>query len=167
MDPRRRTATLVRPLVRPLVRLLVGVLGALCAVLLVGCSSGAGSSAGDTASSAASASAAASESVGRTETAAPAWANGFVTVQEGELPAEARQTLRLIDEGGPFPYAKDGATFGNFERILPRQKRGYYREYTVRTPGERDRGARRIVTGRGGEFYYTDDHYDTFKAVLR
>ncbi len=100
-------------------------------------------------------------------TPTPAWAEGFATLTEAELPPEGRRTLRLIDDGGPFPYDKDGTTFGNFERILPRQQRGYYREYTVRTPGERDRGARRIVTGRGGEFYYTDDHYETFKAVLR
>ncbi|MFD7443063.1 ribonuclease domain-containing protein [Streptomyces sp. NPDC059909] len=91
----------------------------------------------------------------------------LATVRPADLPPEARETLRLIDEGGPFPYEKDGAAFGNFEGILPKQHRGYYREYTVRTPGERDRGARRIVTGRGGEIYYTDDHYETFREVLR
>ncbi|WP_409473251.1 ribonuclease domain-containing protein [Streptomyces sp. HC307] len=99
--------------------------------------------------------------------APPSWARGMATVREAELPAEARETLRLIDQGGPFPYAGDGAVFGNFERLLPTHERGYYREYTVRTPGSRDRGARRIVTGRGGEIYYTDDHYDSFRAVLR
>ncbi|WP_055564811.1 ribonuclease domain-containing protein [Streptomyces atriruber] len=98
---------------------------------------------------------------------APAWARGMATVRADRLPAEARQTLRRIDDGGPFPYRKDGTVFGNFERELPRQKRGYYHEYTVRTPGERDRGARRIVTGSGDEVYYTDDHYASFKAVLR
>ncbi len=134
---------------RPYVfRLLVGVL---CALLLVGCST-----APERAASAPPSS-----------SSAPGWAEGFATVTEASLPPEARRTLRLIDSGGPFPYDKDGATFGNYERVLPRHKRGYYREYTVRTPGERDRGARRIVTGRGGEFFYTDDHYDTFKAVLR
>ncbi|NBE54399.1 ribonuclease domain-containing protein [Streptomyces boluensis] len=102
-----------------------------------------------------------------TAAATPDWARGRATVPASALPGEARETLRLIDSGGPFPYAKDGTTFGNFERELPRQERGYYREYTVRTPGERDRGARRLVTGRGGEIYYTDDHYQTFKAVLR
>ncbi len=75
--------------------------------------------------------------------------------------------LALIDKGGPYDYRQDGTVFGNFEKALPKQKRGYYHEYTVRTPGERDRGARRIVTGEGGEFFYTDDHYETFKAVLR
>jgi len=97
----------------------------------------------------------------------PAWAHGMSTVTESGLPAEARTTLGLIDKGGPFPYAQDGAVFGNFERELPRQSRGYYHEYTVPTPGERDRGARRIVTGQGHETYYTDDHYQSFKAVLR
>ncbi|MFF5449322.1 ribonuclease domain-containing protein [Streptomyces sp. NPDC012888] len=97
----------------------------------------------------------------------PQWARGMPTVRADRLPPQARDTLALIDRGGPYPYRQDGTVFGNFERALPRRERGYYREYTVRTPGERDRGARRIVTGRGGEFYYTDDHYQTFEAVLR
>lgn len=94
--------------------------------------------------------------------AANAWA-GDVSV--AELPAEARRTLALIQAGGPFPYAQDGRTFGNRERLLPRRDRGYYREYTVRTPGARDRGARRIIAGRGGEFYYTADHYRSFRRI--
>ncbi|MET8080150.1 ribonuclease domain-containing protein [Streptomyces sp. NPDC005303] len=97
----------------------------------------------------------------------PSRGGGPATVQESQLPAEARRTLELIDRGGPFPYAKDGSVFGNFERLLPAHQRGYYHEYTVPTPGSRDRGARRIVTGQGGEIYYTDDHYDSFRAVLR
>src|SRR5262249_20691711 len=68
-----------------------------------------------------------------------------------ELPAEARDTLALIKQNGPFPYARDGVVFGNREALLPKKQRGYYREYTVKTPGARDRGARRIVAGRGGE----------------
>jgi ribonuclease T1 len=94
-------------------------------------------------------------------------------VQAARLPAEARDTLALIKRGGPFPYRKDGSTFGNFERLLPERPRGYYREYTVPTPGARDRGARRIVAGKGssgdvrnsGEYYYTDDHYRNFRVI--
>ena len=92
---------------------------------------------------------------------------GTATVKLSQLPAEAQRTVALIDKGGPFPYAKDGVVFGNYEKLLPQQKRGYYHEYTVRTPGSRDRGARRIVTGRDDEIYYTDDHYKSFRAVLR
>jgi ribonuclease T1 len=88
-----------------------------------------------------------------------------VEVAVSELPPEAHETLRLIRKGGPFPYAKDGAIFSNREGILPRQKRGYYREYTVKTPGERTRGARRIIWGAGGEFFYTEDHYNHFRRI--
>lgn len=86
-------------------------------------------------------------------------------VQVDELPSEAQQTLVLIKQGGPFPYKRDGVVFGNRERRLPAQPSGYYREYTVPTPGARDRGARRIVCGAPGEFYYTDDHYNTFRRI--
>lgn len=88
------------------------------------------------------------------------------TVAYDRLPPEARETLRLIERGGPFPYRQDGAEFQNRERLLPLHPRGYYREYTVKTPGSPDRGARRIVTGQGGEVYYTDDHYDSFRRVV-
>lgn len=83
-----------------------------------------------------------------------------------QLPLEARQTLALIKAGGPFPYSKDGSLFGNREGLLPKRNRGYYREYTVKTPGARDRGARRIVTGIPGEYYYTDDHYRSFQRII-
>jgi ribonuclease T1 len=83
-----------------------------------------------------------------------------------ELPREARETLALIKSGGPFRYSQDGRTFQNREKLLPRQQRGYYREYTVKTPGARDRGARRIVAGRNGEYYYTDDHYRSFRRII-
>jgi ribonuclease T1 len=86
-------------------------------------------------------------------------------IPESQLPAEGRTTLALIRRGGPFPYERDGVTFGNFERILPRKSRDYYREYTVPTPGESDRGARRIVAGKAGEKYYTADHYESFKFI--
>jgi ribonuclease T1 len=89
------------------------------------------------------------------------------------LPREAQATLALIKAGGPFPYARDGSVFGNREKILPARRRGYYREYTVKTPGARDRGARRIVAGAAaagdartsGEYYYSDDHYNSFRRI--
>ncbi len=96
------------------------------------------------------------------------------SVALADLPPEARHTLHLIHQGGPFPYPrKDGANFGNFEKRLPLQVRAYYREYTVPTPGSRDRGARRIIAGVGrsgdvatsGEYYYTDDHYRSFRRI--
>ncbi len=86
-------------------------------------------------------------------------------IAAADLPAEARQTLALIKRGGPFPYPRDGIIFGNFERRLPPRPRGYYHEYTVRTPGIGGRGARRIVAGTVGEYYYTDDHYATFRRI--
>ncbi|WP_245630527.1 ribonuclease domain-containing protein [Granulicoccus phenolivorans] len=93
---------------------------------------------------------------------------GLRWIDASALPAQARDTLTLIDRGGPYPYDKDGATFGNFERVLPDQPRGYYREYTVVTPGENDRGARRIVTGNNNKVYFwTDDHYATFARIRR
>lgn len=91
--------------------------------------------------------------------------DGLPTVTRDRLPTAARRTLDLIARGGPFPYEQDGTVFQNREQLLPRQARGYYREYTVETPGENDRGARRIVAGRGGELYYTDDHYDSFRRI--
>lgn len=81
------------------------------------------------------------------------------------LPLEARQTLKVIKRGGPYPYLRDAEVFGNYERLLPRSDRGYYREYTVPTPGAKDRAARRIIAGRNGEYYYTDDHYRSFRRI--
>ena len=96
----------------------------------------------------------------------PARVNGLQTIALAELPPQARETLALIERGGPFPYRQDGQIFQNREGILPKQARGYYHEYTVETPGEGDRGARRIVTGEQGELYYTDDHYESFKVII-
>lgn len=79
--------------------------------------------------------------------------------------AELVKTLDLIERGGPFPHKQDNTVFGNRERRLPQQPRGYYREYTVRTPGAPTRGARRVVRGEGGELYYTRDHYRTFVRI--
>jgi ribonuclease T1 len=85
-----------------------------------------------------------------------------------DLPPEANTTLNLIDQGGPFPYPqKDGSIFSNRERLLPNKPRGYYREYTIPTPGANNRGARRFVVGNQGEIYYTDNHYQSFFRVLR
>ena len=86
-----------------------------------------------------------------------------------DLPQEARDTLALIRRGGPFRYRQDGSVFGNREKRLPARERGYYREYTVPTPGAKDRGARRIVAGADvrtfGEYYYSDDHYNSFRRI--
>lgn len=81
------------------------------------------------------------------------------------LPREAQQTLQTIKRGGPFAFDRDGVVFGNYERHLPLRHRGYYREYTVPTPGVKHRGARRIVAGAGAEYYYSDDHYRSFKRI--
>lgn len=83
----------------------------------------------------------------------------------GSLPPEALETIALIQRDGPFPYRQDGVVFQNRERRLPIREPGYWHEYTVPTPGESDRGARRIVHGRGDEYYYTDDHYASFTLV--
>lgn len=107
-------------------------------------------------------------------------------IRVAELPQEARETLQLIRRGGPYPHDRDGVTFGNYEKLLPAAPRGHYREYTVMTPGVRHRGARRIVVGcerqraaspspgalrlvqcrDGGEFYYTADHYRSFRRIV-
>lgn len=91
---------------------------------------------------------------------------GMGRVSATALPEEARETLALVDAGGPFPYRQDGSVFQNRERLLPTKPAGYYREYTVVTPGEDDRGAQRIVAGREGERYYTADHYESFRLVV-
>ena len=96
--------------------------------------------------------------------------SGLAWVAVGALPREGQQLLGVVARGGPFRYSRDGVTFGNREGLLPRQTRGYYREYTVRTPGEGDRGARRIVCGgqpetSTAECYYTADHYASFRRI--
>ena len=89
------------------------------------------------------------------------------TVAAAALPAEAREVLERIAQGGPFAYKRDGIVFGNFEKQLPARKKGWYHEYTVPTPGAKNRGARRIITGHDGELYYTDDHYSTFRRIIQ
>ena len=88
------------------------------------------------------------------------------TIEKKQLPKEAIETIALIKKGGPFPHQRDGVTFSNREKLLPARERGWYREYTVKTPGERTRGARRMVTGRDGTLYYSDDHYRSFRRIL-
>lgn len=93
-------------------------------------------------------------------------------VSRAELPPEAQRVEQLIRRGGPFAYEKDGGVFGNRERLLPRQPRGYYHEYTVRTPGARDRGARRIICGgrqltEPAACFYTEDHYASFRRIVQ
>ena len=100
----------------------------------------------------------------------PSGAGSLSSIALADLPAQGRATYALIHEGGPFPYEKDGTVFGNRERILPAQKRGYYREYTVKTPGSRDRGTRRIICGGPAtmpdDCYYTADHYASFRKIV-
>lgn len=102
-----------------------------------------------------------------TPTVAAKTMDGMKVVSPNDLPPEARKTLALIEKGGPFPYSRDGIVFENREGRLPSKPSGYYHEYTVETPGSSDRGARRIITGKNGEIYYTDDHYDTFVRVVK
>jgi ribonuclease T1 len=92
-------------------------------------------------------------------------ASGIEEVELARLPREARETLAAIKRGGPFAFERDGVLFGNYERHLPSRERGYYREYTVPTPGQRSRGARRIVAGGAAEYYYSDDHYRSFRRI--
>jgi len=97
---------------------------------------------------------------------------GAPQVRLSSLPAEAKHTERLIRSGGPFPYEKDGSVFGNREKLLPSRPRGQYLEYTVRTPGSADRGARRIVCGGSrptdpDACYYTHDHYASFRRIVQ
>ena len=95
------------------------------------------------------------------------YAGSFPAIAAADLPTEGRDTLSLIRKGGPYPNAKDGTIFSNREHVLPKHPRGFYREYTVRTPGSRNRGARRIVCGGKQQLtcYYTGDHYATFKMI--
>ncbi len=92
-------------------------------------------------------------------------ASGLPFIDPADLPPEALETLRLIEEGGPFPFDRDGITFQNREELLPEERSGYYREFTVITPGLSHRGARRIVAGEADERYYTADHYESFERV--
>lgn len=104
--------------------------------------------------------------VGRNVSGDPDSGSGLPLTSMSELPAQVGSTLNLIERDGPFPYERDGATFENREGLLPEQPEGCYREYTVITSGEQDRGPRRLVTGLAGEVYYTADHCDSFVRVI-
>ncbi|WP_323746641.1 ribonuclease domain-containing protein [Catenulispora pinisilvae] len=133
------------------IRALMLLLAAL--VALAGCGGGSDSGSGT-----------GSSGKSTTSVAKPA---GMASIAESALPAEARDVIKRIDDGGTFQYRQDGVTFQNRERRLPSEPSGYYREYTVATPGAADRGARRLILGRKGELYYTPDHYGSFMWVLR
>lgn len=93
--------------------------------------------------------------------------SGLATIGAAQLPPAAVSMLALIDAGGPFRFAQDNTVFSNNEGLLPKQPRGYYREYTVATVGSTDRGTRRLVVGQAGDVYYTSDHYQSFRQVIR
>lgn len=99
-----------------------------------------------------------------THHAAKVWTD-MTTISAAQLPAQARTTLRAIKRGGPFAYQRDGVVFNNYEHALPERRRGYYHEYTVKTPGTHNRGTRRIISGATGEYFYTADHYQTFNRI--
>lgn len=133
-------------------------------VLLVAIALSLTRSTSDPAPTAAARTSAARTSAARTSATDPA--TGLRWVDESTLNDQARQTLSAIRAGGPFPYPRnDGATFENRERVLPAKAKGYYREYTVTTPGSPDRGPRRIITGQDGATFYTGDHYASFQRI--
>ncbi|GAB2831210.1 guanyl-specific ribonuclease [Streptomyces daliensis] len=135
----------------------ISALSALAAALLVGGPAVAGAATAEQAPAPARISAPAASGVSAADVG---------SICYNELPAEAHETLDLIEQGGPYPYPQDGTVFQNREGILPDQSDGYYHEYTVETPGSDDRGARRIVTGeKEQEDYYTADHYESFDLV--
>ncbi|WP_018133895.1 ribonuclease domain-containing protein [Acaricomes phytoseiuli] len=149
-------------------RLAIIIAGALAVLVLfgsvllmtgLGLGDGESSSTDTTSASSLQASGAASSSAQPSDVRNP---SRLPEVKASELPEEAWKTLTLIAQDGPFPYDRDGINFGNFEGLLPKRQSGYYREYTVITPGASNRGARRIVAGQSGEKYYTSDHYSSF-----
>ena len=144
---------------RTTLRTIVGVIAAVIVAMAVGLHHG-GTSGGSSAEHPVRASA------GHASTGGAAAESGWIDA--ADLPAQARRVLAEIDHGGPFEYpGKDGSVFGNHERLLPEESSDYYHEYTVDTPGSPTRGARRIIAGRGGERYWTADHYRSFQRIRR
>ena len=148
---------------QPLVLAAVAVLVVALVALGLSLTRGSGSTGGDGPAAAAPTGSHATTATASSGRSTPV--SGLPTVAESALPDEADTTLAFIRAGGPFPYEEDGGVFGNRERILPRQPGGYYREYTVETPGESDRGPRRIIGGADGDLYWTTDHYASFRQV--
>ncbi len=148
--------------------LLLAAATMLVAWLVAGGGQGDDDPAGDGGSTSSTSSSPSSSSSPDDATGATDAASGLPVVRLAALPPEAARTVELIDAGGPFPEPDhDGGTFGNREELLPDQPMGYYREYTVPTPGVDHRGARRIVAGDGEELYWTDDHYSSFSLIRR
>jgi len=146
---------------RKTVSTIAGVIATVIVALIVGLQQG-GSDGQSSAGRPVRASASADARCGAVAPARSGW------IQAADLPAEARDVLAEIDHGGPFEYpGKDGSVFGNYECLLPHESSGYYHEYTVDTPGSSTRGARRIITGRDGELFWTADHYQTFSRIRR
>lgn len=108
----------------------------------------------------------ASSTTGTTASSDAQGVSGLPTVALSSLPPGAQAAYEVIEQGGPYRYRQDDAVFGNREGILPKEEYGWYREYTVETPGSPDRGARRFVVGEDGTYFYTDDHYDSFSEVI-
>lgn len=151
---------------RPLVAALFAAVLALAPAGVATAAAPASTAAPAQAAAAAPASTHASTAAASTSTAVPCGdTSEFERVDLSQLPPEAADTVELIQQGGPFPYPQDGQTFENREGILPDCAEGYYEEYTVETPGEDDRGARRFVVGQGDEYFYTSDHYESFRLT--
>lgn len=158
--PDLRTLLRRRPLLALIILLVLLGVGYGVRALDSGDNGDGGNGSGSGRSSTPSATASLSARSGPGKSAAP---QGAVALSS--LPPQAADTVRLIQHGGPYPNRQDGVVFNNAERRLPIHPGGYYHEFTVATPGSADRGSRRIITGAGEEFYYTADHYDTFRAV--
>lgn len=133
-------------------------------VLLTGCGGSQGGSAGQGARATSSSTAGGGVGSGL-EPGSTDPASGLTVVALSSLPSQVAETVRLVQAGGPYPYQRDGVTYHNNNRVLPQHPDGYYHEYTVKTPGSSTRGARRVIHGQGDEYFYTADHYASFRRI--